>query len=162
MLTRLADNDATGKMRLARLYWRDATGDATGNGTGHGTSNGTARRQTHARAAWRLRGRLCEASEAWRAVRDGDMDVVLDDGKTCANVTHGAQRGRAGEGMDKVIVGIAGICEQGVLFGEAGGRVRSRWGQSLTIISELRRAISGERRSRMSCDGRIVCAGPVR
>ena len=136
MLTRLADNDATGKMRQARLYWRDATGDATGNGTGHGTSNGTARRQTHARAAWRLRGRLCEASEAWRAVRDGDMDVVLDDGKTCANVTHGAQRGRAGEGMDVVIVSIEGMWEQEcVPANRAGGCRRAKGIMSLVRAS---------------------------
>ena len=70
------------------------------------------------------------------------MDVVIDDGKTCANVTHGAQRGRAGEGMDVVIVGIEGMCEQGMLFGEAGGRVRARWGQSMTGAGELRRQIS--------------------
>ena len=72
------------------------------------------------------------------------MDVVLDDGKTCANVTHGAQRGRAGEGMDVVIVGIEGMCEQGMLFGEVGGLVRARWGQMLASTGELRRGMSCE------------------
>ena len=37
------------------------------------------------------------------------MDVLLDEGKDCANGRHGAQRGRAGEGVDVVSVGIDGM-----------------------------------------------------
>ena len=35
-----------------------------------------------------------------------ELDVPLEDAKDCVHETTGAQHGRAGEGMDKVIVGI--------------------------------------------------------
>ena len=81
------------------------------------TERATARAMArHSDRGIELRGG-CEAGCARRRRRrelleTKNMDVVLDDGKTCANVTHGAQRGRAGEGMDVMIVGIEGMCEQ--------------------------------------------------
>ena len=86
------------------------------------------------------------------------MDVLLDDGKTCACVTHDDQRDRTVEGRDVRSVGVECRCDQTCLPAKWAGGCGRCQRHDLTDASEFRRQISVTSRGWGAPRG-FVCAG---